>query len=355
MKIYHKQKYNWFFVLLIAFTSCKEKIIEENQEIIVPGQRDYVWKIDTLQLDPFEWLGPLWGSSPNDVWATGTAGMWHYNGQSWKSVGHFSGLNWSNIFGFSSTNIWATTSVAGRIYHYDGNNWNMVGEYKYPGYSLTYIEGIWGDSPNNIYAVGAVGNPNISPKGVILHFNGTKWDWVNIPNIEAGFFKIVKDSKGSGKYYLYGENVLFDTTTNPVTIVGFVEKLFEYDGQTNIKEIFSSSTETRWAFEIGGKVYFSSSGKTTIWKYRNGTFEVWKDFSNTNYSIGSLIGRSEADLFCYSSYNRNYNKSILTHYNGTDLEPLFEADNFYGLKIVGSDVFVVVEGSVRGIARGTPK
>lgn len=339
---------------MFSLLSCDKSINStDTQEILTPGKRDYVWKIDTLKLDPFEYLGPLWGSSANDVWATGTAGMWHYDGQNWKPFGHFSGLNWSSIYGFSSTNIWATTSTAGRIYHYNGSDWSMTGEFNYSGYSLTYIEDIWGDDPNNIYAVGAVGNPNVSPKAVILHYDGVKWNWLNIPNIEVGLFKICKDSKGFGKYYIYGENVIFDTTTIPVTIVGFVEKLYEYDGQTNIKEIFSSSTEYRWVNEISGKVYFTSSGKSMIWKYQNGAFEIWKDFSNTNYSIGYLIGRSEVDLFCYSSYNRNFNKSILTHYNGTDLQPIFEADNFYGLKIVGNDVFIVVEGSVRGIAHGT--
>ena len=344
------------FVWILSF-NCSDSIVDENhdQENIIPGNRDYIWKIDTLELDPFYYLSSLWGSSPNDVWATGTAGIWHYDGISWKSFGYFSGINWSSIYGFSSDNIWATTSYPGRIFHYDGNNWNYSEEFIYPGYSLTYIEDIWGDSPNNIFAVGAVGNPNTSPKAIVLHFDGVGWKWVNIPNIEAGFFKIVKDYKETGKYYLFGENVIYDTTTTPVTIVGFVEKIFQYNGGTKIKEIYSSQTEIRFVNEINGRVYFTSSGKSTIWKYLNSKFEVWKDFSDTDYTIGTLVGRSAMDLFCYSGSSQNFNKSILTHYNGTDIQPLFKADNFFGLRIVDSDIFIIVEGSVRGIARGTPK
>ena len=223
---------------------------------------------------------------------------------------------------------------------------------KYEGYSLTYIEDIWGDSPNNIYAVGSIGNSNCSPKAMILKYNGVKWSPLNIPDIEAGFIKIVKDSKGSGNYYLFGENVIWDTTTNPVTLVRFVEKNYEYDGLTNIHEIFSSTNEMRLVNDVGGKAYFTSTIENKIFKYNGNQYEVFKDFTSTKYIIGTIWGMNDNDIFMWSSLKNNHASDILTHYNGTDIAPLFEADHFYNCLILAKDIFVIIDGKVRGIAHG---
>jgi hypothetical protein len=178
---------------------------------------------------------------------------------------------------------------------------------------------------------------------------------MDIQSVDAGLLSITRDTKGTGKYFIYGEKVIWDTTITPVTCKGFIEKIFEYDGNVNLTEIFSSPNESRFVNQISGRVYFTSSGKSNIWKYMNGKFEVWKDFSSTGYQIGTIWGRSEADIFCWSSFNKNYNISILSHYNGTDLQPLYQADNFNNARIIGDDVFVIIEGKTRGIAHGRLK
>jgi hypothetical protein len=339
-------------IFLLLLVSCKENVNSPDDENSIPGRRDYVWKIDTLNLDPFEDLDKLWGSSAEDIWAMGSAGLWHFDGNSWEKFGNFSGMNWSGIYGFSSSNIWASTSTAGRIYHYDGSNWNMVNEFNFPGYSLTYITDIYGDSPNNIFAVGAIGNPLTSGKGLILKYNGTNWSKVNIPDVEAIFHRIIKDAKGSGKYYMFGEKVIWDTTTNPPTLVAFIEKDFEFNGLTNVQEIFSSQDEARFVNAINGRAYFTASLRSQIWKYSNNEFSVWKDFSNTGYTVGNIFGRSESDIFCYSSFNNNFSKLILAHFNGTDIQQIYEADSFNGYALFENDIFIISEGQVRGIAHG---
>ena len=162
--------------LLFIFAGCKDKIISPNTDNLPPDSINYSWKIDTLNLDPFESLYDLWGNSAQDVWSVGSAGIWHYDGSKWKEFGDFSGIIFSSIYGFSSTDVWATTSDTGRIYHYDGSNWSLYQRFNFPGYSITSIKDIWGDSPNNVYAVGALYNTNGSAKGMILKYDGTKWD-----------------------------------------------------------------------------------------------------------------------------------------------------------------------------------
>ncbi|MGA3286245.1 MAG: hypothetical protein ABSD46_02335 [Bacteroidota bacterium] len=334
----------------VIILSCKKDIVAP-QEQIVTGRRDYTWKVDTIHIDPFQHLDRIWGNSPSDVWAVGTTGIWHFNGSNWTTTGQLAGANLSSVFGFSSSDVWIGTSPGGPIYHYEGANWSLFGDFHLSGYSLTYISDIWGDSPQNVFAVGGVGNPNTSGKAVILKYDGTKWSFLDIPNITASFFKIVKSSNETGKYYLSGETVLYDTTTNPVTITGFIEKLYEFDGTNNVREIFSSKSEQRTAYEVDGRVYFTAGVKNTIWKYSGTDFSVW--YSNPDYTIGALFGRNEKDIFAWVAYHGNYQKCILGHYNGSDIQSLYEADTFYDCAVFQSDVFLIIDGKTRGVAHGT--
>jgi hypothetical protein len=48
---------------------------------------DFVWTIGTLEM-PMNSIYSIWGSSPNDVWATGPDGtpldeLWNYDGAKW--------------------------------------------------------------------------------------------------------------------------------------------------------------------------------------------------------------------------------------------------------------------------------
>ncbi len=339
------------FASLLTLFGCKHGAIGPDEGGSYPsGRRDYLWKVDTLQIDPFQYLQGLWGTSPNDVWAVGTAGIWHFDGTSWSQVGHFSGLNLSTIFGISRSDAWIGTSPGGTIYRYNGSQWNTFGDYHLQGFSLCYINSIWGSSSTNVYAVGCVGNPNTSGRGTILKFDGTTCSYMRIPNISVSFNKIVKATNESGNYYLWGEEVLYDTTTNPVTILGFVEKAYEYDGSTSVREIFSSTAETRIPYEAGGKVYFTSGGHS-VWKWTNNSFVEW--YYNSDYSMGLTFGRSENDLFFWSGYQGSFSPLILAHYNGSDISPLYKARAFWGCTVFNNDVFIIIDGDVRGIARGT--
>ena len=109
----------WFLI------GCRESINSSDPSNKTSVKRNYVWEIDTLNLDYFHSITEIWGSSGDDVWAIGTDGFWHFNGTKWTKYGHFNGQNWSAIFGFSPTDIWAATSGTARIYHFDGSDWNL--------------------------------------------------------------------------------------------------------------------------------------------------------------------------------------------------------------------------------------
>ena len=87
--------------------------------------------------------------------------------------------------------------------------------------------------PKNIYAVGGADqfNGGTEYKGVLLHFDGSDWKFVDIPNIRAGFYNVVRNAS-TDELVIYGFN----------SDSGFLDKLFVYDGK-NVKEIYSEYNE----------------------------------------------------------------------------------------------------------------
>lgn len=119
------------FILIIASVSfhCSEQPPEPKNNDFIPGKRDYIWTIDTLQYHPGgqTLLTSLRGSSSTNVYAVshdahaGNATMWHFNGEKWDIVGLLPAYggqiegpyDLQAIYGFDSTNIYA---CGNRIY-----------------------------------------------------------------------------------------------------------------------------------------------------------------------------------------------------------------------------------------------
>ena len=98
--------------------------------------RALVARADRVQwqtIDTFDFVGDLaavWGPSPDDLWAVGSAGaIAHFDGESWRQVAHQKiGSPYLRLFvavhGTSSTDVWAVGQQLGEggstgfIYHY---------------------------------------------------------------------------------------------------------------------------------------------------------------------------------------------------------------------------------------------
>ncbi|MCK5618585.1 MAG: hypothetical protein KAJ17_04255, partial [Candidatus Krumholzibacteria bacterium] len=110
-------------------------------------------------------LMDIWASSPSDIFAVGYDGIgqhgsiFHYNGRVWTEMLHPLQNRLSGVFGTSRNNVYASGSSS--IYHYDGSDWTSSLDYDEPLY------GIDGVASNNIYAVGV--------NGTILHYSGSAW------------------------------------------------------------------------------------------------------------------------------------------------------------------------------------
>jgi hypothetical protein len=295
-------------IFLFTFFSCDTTEPPDDDK---PGRRDYIWKVDTLQI-PEGTASPmwLWGVNASDVWAIGRAYLnayqiWHFNGVKWENYVPDKYIDLRGICGFSEDNIWTgslgTSSLPAAFWHYNGTVWTKFCDITMEGYYNVVIQSIDGSAPNNIYAVGFADSiDGQSYKAIIFHFNGSTWKQVNIPIIRNSFAQIFYD-EDSGKFIIYGWT--FDTIN---------QYIYSFDN-VRLKNIFTTQEGVR-LLTIGKKIY----AEVNIYKllrYHNDEFEFFNDFSSSNYGA-AIVGRSEKDLF-------TINWDGIGHYNGNDLVTIF--------------------------------
>lgn len=103
------------------------------------------------------------GFAPNDIYAaTGGSTILHYDGATWSLVGSLPTMQVSMLAGTSPTNLFlAGYNGVDQVYHFDGTAWRGYGA------PMAHLTDIWGNSANNVYAVGSA--------GTILHYDGATW------------------------------------------------------------------------------------------------------------------------------------------------------------------------------------
>ncbi len=309
--------------LFISF-SCKENGITPPED--KPGRRDYTWTVDTLKVPegrslPFR----MWGANANDVWAVGLAYLnayciWHFDGISWKNYVPDKYIDPRGIWGTSRNNIWIG-STDGAFWHYDGFQWSKFQETNIPNYRPFVNQAIIGNRADNIYAVGFADSiAGKSYKAIIMHFNGNRWEMVNIPSIQQSFIRIYYD-KITGNFLIYA--LEFDTTD---------EYIYMFDGK-NLNQIYTSENHT--LMMIGEKIYLQNKNK--ILRFNGNKFEPFLELSADKY-VGNALGRNEKDFF-------TINVDGIGHYNGTDLITIFVKPNIEWAPAAGivfeKDVFFI--------------
>lgn len=300
-----------FLLTIILTQSCDTTEPTDNN--LKPGRRDYTWEVDTLKI-PFTFLYKMWGSSPSDVWAVGPGGgldktIWHYDGEEWTTDGISRPISPQCIHGFTSSNIWIA-GAEGRIWNYDGENWNESLHYENKDLTFVHFKDVWGDSPNDIYAVGFGDSSNVRI-GLIMHYNGIVWNRVNFGFNKTTFARIRRGTKTGQNYFIWG---VLQSNSAPDTT-----KLFEFNRKT-LKEIHSdiwSITTGNNIQVINDEVIFTISNG--IYTYHNKLFNLIAKNPLENY-YDAIFGRNKKDVLWVMGDG-------LTHYNGSDFEYLLKEDN----------------------------
>jgi len=324
--------------MLIAACKTSEPLapVTEKPEENPPGARDYEWTVDTLYTPDTD-LYRFWGTSPSDLWVGGfgidvSNNLWHYDGIKWEksNIKDYGSIRVRSIFGFSSTDIWLS-GESGKIWHGDGKSWTESMQFSSEGYRFISLSSIWGEAPDNIYAVGvydSLVNNTDNLHALIFHFNGKSWERINlVPNTyELHFIYKEKESKN---YYLYSTITNYKDMTDTI-------KCLEFDG-IKLKEIASQlyvNDKNLSMAKINGKIYYFIN--SDMCRYINGKMEVIKTIEGINrgYVLG---GRNENDLF----FNL---PGAIYQYNGSDLMFICTIPNIlrvYDMAIFEKEVFIL--------------
>ena len=334
-----------FYILVFLFSffciNCEKEKCLNCPEDLEPGRRDYIWTVDTLKANPWDlfYLFSLWGSSPTDIWATGSGGasdvtLWHYDGVSWTRDLSCLSSNMMCVFGFAQNDVWACDAPGRGVYHFNGTQWSVAYTYEDAGLTRLGLDDIWGNSPDNIYAVGSIDSiTGGGYKCVIMHYDGSTWKFVPIPDYKVGLNRIRRGVRESNKYYISGTR--FENTGNTA-------KAFELDGNS-LKEIYSGKKGINVS-EINGRLYFTQAGGKQILTYTSSDFQVWKDFSSTDITLGLLWGRNEMDIFTQAFKAGLYG---VGHYNGTDWVLLYQmTEPISDLLLFEKDLFILYDNNV---------
>jgi hypothetical protein len=316
-------------MLLSAFIACSPT--EPTIENIEPGRRDYVWNVDTISSPPnLFYLFSLWGSSPTNLWAAGSAdsyenALWHYDGMSWKKTTQYLSSDLMSIYGFDSTEIWICNSYGCNFFQYDGLNWTRTGPLPYPGYSSTWLNNIWGPKTDEIYSAGFAYDQEKGTLATLLKYDGNGWKYMDLPDKEMSFTWVRKSRENS---LLYITAIQFLST-------GDVYTIFTYNGKA-LNEIYSGK-DLAYAYEMNCRIYLCIGKK--IYKHQKNQLVLWKDFSHTNF-LGKVIGRTEKDFFSIASDG-------LAHYNGTDLITIYPTSFFINdVFVLEKDIFIICENRI---------
>lgn len=137
------------------------------------------------------WLMNVWGPARDALYAVGgrpaEGVIYRYDGRAWSRVAlgvQVPLLNWA--FGFSRDDI-TVVGNEGTVIHWDGRGWS-----RQPTPRRENLWGVWGASPEDLWAVG--GNGAADDRPVLLHWDGRAWRDVEIPALQragvGAFYKV---------------------------------------------------------------------------------------------------------------------------------------------------------------------
>jgi hypothetical protein len=135
----------------------------------------------------------LWGTSVSDLFILGQTsepapryGIWHYDGANWTEQVSRVDTVLNGIWGFSSTDVYAVgtggAGPPGVILHYDGSHWSDEPVPVFDEAALfTFFSGIWGPAPQDIF-LGGQTYTGLPRSELLAHFDGHAWSRMTTPD-----------------------------------------------------------------------------------------------------------------------------------------------------------------------------
>jgi hypothetical protein len=207
-------------------------------------------------------LAALWGFSGRDVFA---AGVWsdgndprpliaHYDGAAWSpmQVPNVDRLTLTDIWGSSPSDVYAVGTAAfpdgfdeGAVLHYDGHQWvTVLGPEQHVRFAR-----VWGTLPSDVYVVGRSGVPDgqgdeDAGPGTLRHFDGTAWPV--LPSPTSSPLQSVWASSPANVYVVAGTGTIWHFVGGEWTPLSV--------GANGLLDVWGSSADDVYAVGVNGTI-----------------------------------------------------------------------------------------------------
>lgn len=274
-------------------------------QTLSPTSHNISWQIDTLG-QPGNFLYDVWGLDENNVWAIGYvdlpeggSGIIKWNGTKWRTFPTFAGIK-QGIFGFDENNIFVVGEFGayGVVGIWDGGVWNVRNFFYDPIANDTVwaLRGIWGNAPNDVWAVG--------DQGTIIHWDGIEWNKTNL-GITTKITAIW--GKSSNEIYL-------------VPISGVRSSFYKFNGSewNKIYDDIGIFSTTLWSALSGNLII----GGTSLLEYDGSSLQQVYIPGRTR-GIVKVRGSNINNIFTAGDFGE------ITHFNGISWQDIddFEVPN----------------------------
>jgi hypothetical protein len=244
------------------------------------------------------YIGGIWGTSSNDVFAGGDDLLLHYDGRQWSDFGvkDANPSLYSVVWGTSARNVFAGGSYdgdpgSGLIRQYDGLNWRALPGHGFGSYGRIYD--ITGASPTDVYVAGDDSPYDVAPEEeweahTIRHYDGSTWS----TSFESVWYY-------QSREHIYEPLGLWAAGKDDVFAVGSHGDILHFDGMSwtpmtsptsgNLVDLWGRSPSDIYAAGPGGILHYDG----TSWTLLGVRPEICR-------SIGSCMWGTAHDLFVLS-------------------------------------------------------
>jgi hypothetical protein len=304
-------------------------------------------------------LTDVWSTSRIDVFVVGEmetnrgAGIAsvvrHYDGSRWVEQHREADLRLRGLWGASPDNVYAVGfdffAPIGRMLHYDGAEWAEVPGFASDAEQLS-LESVWGTSERDVFAVGGAFD-GFSDQALIYHFTGEIWQ--RMP-VTSSLSPSLTDVWGSSPTDVYAVG---RSAEPPAGVVLHYDgaawtPVLQHEGLVPNAVWGSSFTDV---FLVGFQVDQDEDGQftvtTAVWHY-DGTAWSSQSVPAGDTVLNDVWGSSAADVYAVGE------NGLILHYDGTRWTASNQTDDTL-LGIFGgslSDVYAVGNGG--RVLHGTP-
>jgi hypothetical protein len=227
----------------------------------------------------------VWGKSATEVYAVGETGtILKFDGTSWKSQSSGSTADFRAVFGPASGGY--VYAVGGEIYRLEGSSWVSNNT---STYYCTDLNGIWGTSESNLFAVGSSGD-------VCYRYSPTSGYWSNM------YLSITEDLKG-----------IWGASATEIYVVGSAGVIVKGNGTTSssgwskmssptssdLQTVWGTSSTDVWAAGFDGVlVHYDGTSWSKVSTGSSSYFYGVHGSGSTNvFLVGHGIFKSDENMF----------------------------------------------------------